>query len=449
MQSQGAGDLAARLADFIEVYGVTGLVALMATVLVCVIVILIRGAGLTLLLLWMSYSLAFVQQGSVSRAAWFLRVLCVCLLVVNGLTKFTLPRWPSFAMLTYVMFGLIFSLFSPAPTWSLQLGTLLFVTVLGFSLGLTSYLDSPEKVTSLIRMLLVSGVLWAIISVVFMGDFIAGDALRFRGGGETKATGYADWGALLMPISVWATLQKGSGYWRLAGVFCVLVIPICLFLSGTKTAIVLAVIGCGPLLLRKDAGQAWKTWAIVGTLGVITAFFAITLLKGRDTSFLVSRLTNVNVNSRQELWQAGLNQCLQNPILGSGIGSAEVVNTQIFGHGYHNAYLTIWYNTGIIGTLLVSFAIVAQTLRAWWLVKVLKNTILGDAARLILGLILAELALGFVESSFSGAGTNSLALLMTTFVLADSLPRLAEQSSAGFTGSLMESHLQLPPRSHY
>ena len=59
------------------------------------------------------------------------------------------------------------------------------------------------------------------------------------------------------------------------------------------------------------------------------------------------------ISGRLDIWEKALNEIDKNPILGRGIGASE----NVIENSFHNAYLEVWFNSGILGLLLYLSAI--------------------------------------------------------------------------------------------
>lgn len=410
----------------LEVMGAPGVAALALLGGFCVLYTLQRGVGLSLFLLLVSYSLFFVQLGGVSTGAFFLRVLSLSLLSLGAIRRLTIPGSAFYLLLAYALLGIIFSTASYDLRMSIQVGGLLLLSVVSISLGVSSYLDSYRSIGSFLRLFVAAGAIWTLLSFVFLKDFVSSSTLRFTGGGEMAATGYSRTGALLFPFMLWAAMQRGSVLWRLIGSGGAICIPICLFLSATKTSVVMAIIGSIPLLLRQGAAKTIRILVLFGVLGAAAFFIGSYLLGSRSSDFIMTRLTNMSLSGRQERWSAGLAACLANPFFGRGAGAHALFSAR-GGHNFHNAYLAIWYNTSIVGLTLVVSVLVSQTVWALRLIRRAGTPLACDSMRLAAGVMLSLIANGIVENGFASPSTGATAVLFMMVTLIARVRQLSEQ----------------------
>ncbi len=187
--------------------------------------------------------------------AFFLRTIALPFLVLAALRQFVVPGWAFYGMFAYVALGLMFSVRSPDVWWSLQHAGLLMVTTIALTLGLAQYLKTTENIRSLLRIFVVAGLVWSVASLQFISEYLTGKSLRFGGGETIHATNYAASGALLMPFMLWAAMQRGQWLWRLFGIAGMLIIPVCLFVSGTRAGIIVAAVASTPLLLQSGMSR--------------------------------------------------------------------------------------------------------------------------------------------------------------------------------------------------
>lgn len=128
------------------------------------------------------------------------------------------------------------------------------------------------------------------------------------------------------------------------------------------------------------------------------------------------------------LWAHGLRSCLRNPILGHGEGAADLAG--LAGHGFHNGYLRVWYDTGVFGLLAVVSFLVIYVVKAWRRFREARSEETADFARVALGYLLGIIPVGFFVDRLGGGANISICLLLIMCVLIDRLkfieaPKLA------------------------
>lgn len=430
MPEQFGGDIMARLQALSEAAGVGGVAVLLVLGAIAALFLFLRGAGFSLLLLLVSYSLIFVQFGGLNVVAFFARALALAFLALSALRGLTSPGWPAMAFFVYAALGVVFSFNAGDVFWSLQNGALLLVTVIALTFGLARYLKGYPQVYRIFHMLVVAGAVWSAISLIFIREFASGGGQRFTAGSMVNATNYAVSGALLFPFMLWAALERGGRLWRLVGVFGVLVIPLCLFLSGTRTAVAVSLIASAPLFLRSGVGRTLRIWVSVAVLGVALLLFGRYLLQDQGTEYLSSRLTSTSLTGRDVLWANGWQVCMESPVLGRGIGANSSIPADRGHRGFHNAYLSIWCNVGLVGLLLLLAALFRQTLMAFVNIRRAADPVGKDAMRLAFGFLMATLAMGMFADSFASPSNATIAMLLMMVTLVNRVERfVAEERS--------------------
>lgn len=136
-------------------------------------------------------------------------------------------------------------------------------------------------------------------------------------------------------------------------------------LSGSRTYTVTIVMNLfvAVLLFQKEMPPIWKILgAIVILLCIPSAMNLISKLPG------IQRLQEDGL-TRGELWEEGIELWKQKPVLGWGYGVSTILNTPeyikglselYYGLSFHNSYLVVLMETGIIGVLFVVLLIGQQ-----------------------------------------------------------------------------------------
>ena len=427
MTPDGSGGILDRLAVLTEFWGTGALAVLVVVGVVGGVLVLLRGAGFGLLLLVSSYALAFATQAGISSAAFFARVLALVLLTLVAFRKLTIPGWQFYSVLGYVALALVSTTLSPIPQWSMQKGLLLLLTTMGLTMGLASYLKSWDAVLALLRIYVFAGGVWVLVSTIALREFASGAGLRFTGGGELNPTNYADTGALFLPLMLWAALHKGGWVWRVVGLGGVILIPVCLFLSGTRTAMVVSALASIPLLLRGGAKKTARVWMLIGVFAAGLVFAGQAITEGRSSELVTRRLTRFDFTGRAGLWMHAYRVCMTSPVIGHGMGTNDYYG-DITGPGvFHNAYLSLWCNTGLIGLLLFMAAVVSQIVNAFMLARRAKHPLAEEATRLAFGYLGAISAMGVVENGFSSPSNFTTATVLIMITLTNRVGALIEE----------------------
>ena len=217
-------------------------------------------------------------------------------------------------------------------------------------------------------------------------------------------------------------------------------------LVGTysRTALVaLAILLAGGLLASRGR-ERWRFagglvvvgWLLARTIANIDAGILLDPQVERLTSLLTivesASVDDVTLAGRLTLWQIALEQTLESPLLGSGLGQLHVLEEAWFGDeglplGAHNMYLTLWGEAGFIPLLLFILflagmlrlgvaggldALAAGAVGGWGLVLLLSamtshNLLLSRPANFIIGVACAAAVAGYSRGTAAPASRKS------------------------------------------
>jgi hypothetical protein len=195
---------------------------------------------------------------------------------------------------------------------------------------------------------------------------------------------------------------------RAVTVLCV--IGLFLTLSrGAMLAVILALAVYGFLKQQTDKRAQLSKWIPALTLAVFCALALLTLVMSLPdfaTVALESRLQNESIDARTRALELAGDEILKRPMLGSGAGTAESLNPELFG-GVHNAYVELFVSYGIAFGLLVSTSIVLITYAAFRLRRYGKEPV---AAGFVAGVI-AVLVVFMTQASYESGPLRVLLYL--------------------------------------
>jgi O-antigen ligase len=197
-----------------------------------------------------------------------------------------------------------------------------------------------------------------------------------------------------------------------------------LVFSAQRAGTVAGVVGLIPLLLttfnqRKAAVRTLLLLILLGAAG----YFLVVLSSPERITFLLNRYTlNAGLSDREFLWQRALAKIALNPFVGNGIGAAE----NFISASFHNAYLEVWYNAGILGLI---FFLVSQ---AYFLYRIIFLGLKGhdrdviSISALSLGYWMGFVVLCLFESIGAGASNMNLILYLFLGTLIENVKRPEE-----------------------
>jgi O-antigen ligase len=418
-------DFLGRLRGIIEMFGPVGLFLIIIAALVIAVISLWRGVGPILFFLFISYSFSAVIQGGVIFLSTLVRWSCLILCLLGFFKMSSRPKSSMLLFVFYAFLGLLFVGRSTVVLWSLQRAVLLILVVLCVPVAINSYITGPDKVRSLFKMGIVAATVWVGVSLLFLKDYLYTSDIRFGG----EITGGVAWaGAFFSPMIFWGIIQKREVFWRIYSAVLIMPFVFLLFIGGVRTAIFgMLIIASLPILFSKIRPiKVVGTIFGVGALIAIIKYFLFALLPGRAAS-LTGRVFSTSTTGRTILWAEGLRWCTSSAMFyGHGIGSADIAVMEL-GHNFHNAFLTIWYNTGFVGLLAVLLFLFIYTMRGFNQVRRYRTGEIGEYSRIALGYMLGITALSMFENSISSSSGVAVFMLMVIVALVDRLSQMGDQ----------------------
>lgn len=422
-----------RLLELIErvfgLWGGLGTVAVSLVILLVLILLLTQQVALLVRVVLASMLFSLLAEPFHTMFD-FLRWTLVILIVPIGFLSIQEAgrSWKLLAI--YGLLGAVFTFRAPDIMWSLQSSVLLLSTIFGLGLCCYRIFDTEDRVLQICKFLAVLAAIFALVNgIAFAIGFTPGN--RFAGA-TIRVGQLAIAGALLLPFLFWrATIAQSSlaavPWLVLAGLSSTEII-----LTTQRTGMLLAFVSCGYFLLpliRRHFSRA--------SLAIIVSGFLLgvgLLLAGPEhREFLLTRLIGKGdsgdfLGNRGALWRLGFNLCMESPILGSGIGSDAIAALDYGNVTFHNAYLGIWYNSGIFGLLALVAAMIFAIGRARRVIQSELHPATQMAARAMAAMLLGIMPAVFFERSLAGASNLMVGLLLLAVACIDCLYRLTVEA---------------------
>ena len=168
---------------------------------------------------------------------------------------------------------------------------------------------------------------------------------------------------LAIPMAAYLTTQFKSKIVKVINIFAIPIIIFAVFLTGTRTASIVAIIGVMYWLFTyRNSSMRIKTTFLILFLVSLVAVFSFAPQKSLNRIFSSGEsITSGTLNNRTVIWGASIEQWKQAPIIGNGIGSlAYVLNTKHVEYdSAHNTYIHILTENGIIGLSIYLMMIIS------------------------------------------------------------------------------------------
>ena len=415
----------------LEEGGVLAVIGLFLVVTLSLIIVAARQRRLAIYILLASMALSLLGEPFHSVFD-LVRWLMVFVLVPMGLPGIVRMGWLYWLLWINALLSAMFIVRSPNGLYSLQMFILLAATLIGYAGCLAQVVKTPSDLGRLFR---VFGGLGLVVGLVSVGMFVMGrgtEDVRFSGVGVSPGQ-LSLVSAILMCFCVWLAIH-GSG--RLIRGFWTVVtglLGISMVLSTQRTGILLAVVALTYYMARKINRQTLRRLGLMASLAAIV-FIGLMLISPERRSYIFLRFSGGEsglgaTSGRADIWRAGLTACMEKPLTGTGTGSDMIESWQLTGHSFHNAYLAVWYNSGLVGLILFMTAVLGTFWQARRLSKRLGGEEGGDAMRILAGLILGIMASGFFERALAGNASLLVAVVLLTMVSARALKYYTQQYS--------------------
>ncbi len=370
--------------------------------LVVLLVLALMGRRLELtFLMLMACSMSAVAIVWLDTGSTVARFILIGLLAVNAPRFLAVPKVPLAFFWLYVIIGASMTIFSPVITWTVQWAALL--TGVGLvGIALTDYARDRKAITRLCIAFLLVAAVWGSVGSVTVGKLAKEDEGGQRFTGHTSNPGtFTQTGGILLPFAVWGAMRPWAKKWRFLCGMLAIGMAIVLIASAQRTGTFAGAIGCIPLLARRDARQLLVGLLVVGTVALLA--YQLSSLNQRHTAFILKRYLDDDSSGRTTIWANAIEKLMQNPILGKGFGANKYFRRQLE-HGTHNGYLSIWYDTGILGLLAFLAANAAAAWCAFTAILNARDVETSNLARLVLGVLIC---VGLCGATTQGAASPS------------------------------------------
>lgn len=341
-----------------------------------------------------------VLEGIAALSRW----LAILLLFVAGILGSRVKLSAGFVLFWgYVAAGILFLFWAHNLNWQLQRGVLLLMVALALPLAYSAVSFTALKAA--LTAVAAAAAIYAVLNFISLPGSLD-QAARYTGFSSGAPTFVVVLGGLL-PFALWGAWQAESRLVRIACSAGVLLGIVTLVFSGQRAGTLAGLVSLVPFILIFPQR---KTLAWFGLLLILLSLLTLLLLQQTSAdrlSFLLSRYSlSSGLSYRDLIWTAALSEIAENPFLGRGIGASETVMS----YSFHNAYLEVWYNTGLLGLFLFLSAQIYFFCRIFYLSRVAADPQARPFLALALGYMLGFGVVCLFEST--GAGASNLNLIL-------------------------------------
>jgi O-antigen ligase len=361
-----------------------------------------------MLILTLSASLVGFNVPMVHNVASLVRWLSLFLMFILGIFQKRIRISGGVLLFWgYVLLGLVFLFRANSINWQVQKSFLLLIFALAIPLAYSGETYKGLKY-SLLSISLTATIYSLLNFIALPGQL--NDAERFSGF-SMEAPGFALALGGLLPFTLWALWRANNKAIKIAcglGFFLGVII---LIISGQRTGTIGGLISLLPMLLtflrRKNIG--WYALAI--SLPLLLGYIVLQYAGLERENFLYERYSfNSDLTGRPLIWEKAFSEIGKNPLLGKGMGAAE---TKI-SYSFHNSYLEVWFNTGLLGLFFFIASQIYFLYRIWFLRRSSSELEIISLLALALGYMMGFIFICMFESV--GAGASNINLILYLFL---------------------------------
>lgn len=399
------GSLVGRiLSRFAESMGLLQLILIVGVLAVVIYIVLARKTMTALLFVVVLSLLTSTRSDEVSSLAqlgrWgFVLMAALCAMMVRGAAH------EGILALTGIWLALnvVGCLYSPGLEIALARTLYFFLAIPAFILSMGPPAQTQQSMMKLMRQTAIVGLLLAFAHVFFI-------AVAPRGGGIDRFNSFY---SSPQPMSlatctvtlpmIWLVLS-GRAKKLLIPMIVGILINLTVIIASTQRTALFSLGGATIVLLYFYRSRGAMLAMVGGFVIAVVAWPIITFLVSKD--FLVQRLGNLESEGRSKVWAVAFEEAMKSPLVGQGNGAATEFGQNTFSKKFHNAYLAVFFDLGIVGLTIFVLMISVGTFLAW------KITLSREPDRRALGVLLfASLlqvaAQGIVETGLADTANQT------------------------------------------
>ncbi|MCE5278169.1 MAG: O-antigen ligase family protein [Planctomycetaceae bacterium] len=422
-------DVFGRFDRFYDAAGLAGAI-IVILLLLALLIMTIAGKRWWLLTIFVA---ALMFSGHVNdrldSGSTLLRWAIMFLMALTALRGIGNPGLAAIMLGTMAIVGLVGSFRAPSLFFAIQKSGLLFILVIPMASAMAASIQTRSDVRRFLLILLFGSSIFLVLALASLGELRGS-----RFGGATKnAPLFVQTGGMLLPVVLWATLAIKVKWLRAASAAIGMGIATICVLSGQRTGTFAGFIACVPLVGARLGIKRLLMALVIVAATALVAYQVLSLFPAQK-EFVMKRFTSADTTGRMGLWQAAYEGCLTAPWLGHGVGSNATL-----GFGFHNAYLGIWYDQGLLGLSLYAGALLALLGQSLRLMLPRHCEEDREYGRLFAGIMLGSIVAAFFEvkldspSNFFIFMTAAVSVMVSRLAAIDSKPVWQETALPPYT----------------
>lgn len=334
-------------------------------------------------------------------------------------------------LIVYSLYMMALAPISEAKMWSLQMSAGLLILTVAISGSLAEYISDIARAQKVMVLILFTSLVWIAVSLVAgrTAESAVG-AERFVGS-SGRLQGLALVGSLMAPFLLWGAVQPWKRLYRYASGIGLLVLLPMLVYAGQRVGLFGAAVGLAPLLALRVGVRRLMIAATLLLIASAGSFYLVqNVIESETRKKIEDKFIHgvTDLSGREGRWSAMLQACLSDPIFGHGAGMSEYASTQAAGGLVHNAYLSWWYDGGILALAFWVGIIIAGVLRCLRVLASGAPPEMKESVRAVLGCWLTLGSVAFFEGSLTSPTNFSAAMFVVCLALIDRFAQFARGS---------------------
>jgi O-antigen ligase len=335
------------LGRFFGTLGVGHAFAALAVVILTIIILVFRRVDVAVLMMLVLSISTGIDEAAVSHAAYLGRWYFLVLAAVLGLARLAKTSGAITGLaLVWACANVMGIVYSASLEEGAVRGLFFLLAVPAFMWSLGPPYGDSHSLIRLIRWFALSGLVLAGIHVIFMISSPPGRGVeRFSSAFENSQSLSISTATVTLPM-IWALLTKNAGKWT-ALLFIGVLVNLTAMLASTQRTGLVSLGTAILILLLFYRSRGLVTAVLTGSAVVFLLWPVVTYLTSPAT--LAYRFSTAGARDRTRIWSHFFREAMESPIWGHGSGSASMAGVQAVGLSFHNSYLVVLYDLGILG----------------------------------------------------------------------------------------------------
>jgi len=370
-----------------------------------------------LFLLVMSATFSGFVVTQIDAGFTILRYLCIFSLFIIGLINVNKLKLslPIVFFWLYIFTGILFLFMASNPAWQLQRSFLLAITALAIPLALSPLVKELKGINQILLTISRASIPFSLLSLFFLPNNI--ESIGRYSGFLTGAPNYALIAGTIALFLLWGVFNAPKRFERIVLAVSFFSTFISLLFCAQRTGVFAAMTGLLLYIAYKLRKGFVKSAFWIGIAILFLGIFMFYYVPIEKVDFMTARYQSSNLTNRNIIWNSVLQMIRENPLIGHGIGAAE----QVISSSFHNAYLEVWFNTGLSGLIFFVFSQIWLIVTSIILVIKSRSAQISEDVCLSLGFIFGFIIMSSFESYGAGASNVGIIIYLVIMIILSGL----------------------------